>query len=80
MDLLAFVETKIDSYSKKIVEGNDKMDDLALGELTFYITLRRALKGTATIQDKGLLDAINDTLQELGVVDSKSSFYRKISH
>lgn len=79
MDLLPFVEAKIDHYAKSIVTKGDKMDDLALGELTFYITLRRALQGTASTQDKGLLDAINDTLQELGIVDAKSSFYGKMA-
>lgn len=77
MDLLPFVETKINHYGNAIVSGSDKMDDLALGELTFYIALRRVLEGTASTQDKGLLDAVNDTLQELGLVDKKSPFYGK---
>jgi hypothetical protein len=79
MDLLPFVEAKINHYGKAIVTGGDKMDDLALGELTFYIALRRGLKGTASTEDKGLLDAVNDTLQELGLVDKNSSFYGKMA-
>ena len=79
MDLLPFVEAKINKYGNAIITRDDKMDDLALGELTFYITLRRALKGTASTQDKGMLDAINDTLQELGVLDAKASFYGKMA-
>ena len=79
MDLLPFVEAKINKYGNAIITRDDKMDDLALGELTFYIALRRALKGTASTQDKGLLDAVNDTLQELGILDEKVSFYGKMA-
>jgi hypothetical protein len=34
------------------------------------------LSGKATPQDLGLLDAINDTLQELGIVESGKTFYK----
>ena len=76
MALLEFVEKQINYYGQAIVDGKDRMDDLALGELSFYITLRRVLKGTGTLQDKGLIDAINDTLQELKVIDAKKTFYK----
>jgi hypothetical protein len=35
MDLLPFVETKINHYGNAIISGGDKMDDLALN--TFLI-------------------------------------------
>ncbi|MBL7813620.1 MAG: hypothetical protein JNL70_01355 [Saprospiraceae bacterium] len=76
MDISAFIEEKINHYGKLIVTKNDKFDDMALGELTFYISLRRAINGTATTQDLGLLDAVNDTLQELGILGEKQSFYQ----
>lgn len=76
MELSAFIEEKINHYGNMIVTRGDKFDDMALGELTFYISLRRAINGTATTQDLGMLDAVNDTLQELGILDKKKSFYK----
>lgn len=76
MELTAFIEDKINHYGNMIVSRGDKADDLALGELTFYISLRRAMNGTATTQDIGLLDAVNDTFQQLGILDKKQSFYK----
>lgn len=77
MSLNAFVEDKLNRYAQKIVSGGAITDDLAVGELTFYITLKRALNGAATTQDLGLLDAVNDTLQELGLVQAGETFYKK---
>ncbi len=76
MSLETFIEAKINHYAQMIIDFTEKGDDLALGELNFYIALRRVLNGTATTQDKGMVDAINDTLQELGVLDKKKTFYK----
>ena len=40
------------------------------------MALRRILDGKGNYHDIGLMDAINDTLQDLGIVDSKSTFYK----
>jgi hypothetical protein len=42
----------------------------------FFFALRRILDGKANFEDIGLMDAINDTLQELGIVESKKTFYK----
>lgn len=76
MSLEKFVEDKINHYAKMIINFSEKGDNLALGELNFYIALRRVLDGSASVQDKGMMDAINDTLQELGILAEKKSFYR----
>jgi hypothetical protein len=39
------------------------------------MSLRRILDGKANYQDIGLMDAINDTLQDLGIVEAKKTFY-----
>ena len=40
------------------------------------MSLRRILDGNANYEDIGLMDAINDTLQELGIVESNKTFYK----
>ena len=77
MDLTNFIEEKLSEYGQEIVEGGSKTDEHALGELTFYMTLRRVISGNATKQDIGMVDAINDTLQTLGLVESGVTFYKK---
>ena len=69
-----FVENKIDKYAQAIITGSDKKDALAFGELSFYMALRRIIKGEATPQDLGMAGAINDTLQEAGIIDRDKTF------
>lgn len=75
MDLQKFSEDKINYYAQMIIDGHDRADELALGELHFYMSLRRVLIGKATKQDTGLMDAINDVLQEKGIVEKGKTFY-----
>lgn len=76
MDLAKFADDKMSHYAQKIIDGGVKVDEHAVGEMTFYITLRRVLAQKATLQDVGMLDAINDVLQELGLVESGKTFYK----
>ncbi|NEP84362.1 MAG: hypothetical protein F6K39_43390 [Okeania sp. SIO3B3] len=76
MDINEFIEDKVNSYAEKIKTGSAKIDELALGEMTFYMALRRVIAGKGTPQDIGLMDAINDTLQLKGIINSGSSFLK----
>ncbi|MDA8654089.1 hypothetical protein N9M50_03030 [Alphaproteobacteria bacterium] len=76
----SFVEKKINYYAQAIVDGSDKRDAHAMGELTFYMALRRTMKGEATIQDVGMMDAVNDVLQEIGVVFEGATFLEQIEN
>ena len=69
-----FIEDKVNKYAEAIIKGSDKKDAHALGELTFYMAIRRVLKGEGTIQDLGMMDAINDTLQEAKIIDESKTF------
>jgi len=51
-----------------------KLDDIGIGRLVFLLSLRRALQGSANAEDIGLLDAINDSLQALGLLGSSKTF------
>ncbi len=62
-----------------MLEGGAKVDEIAFGELTFYVALRRVQQGKGTMQDIGIMDAINDTMQTLGLIESNVLFYKKLS-
>jgi hypothetical protein len=76
MDLEKLVEDKINESATKIIKGGAGTDDVAFGKLTFYLALRRVQQKKATAEDVGLLDAINDTLQALGVLEQGKTFYK----
>ena len=71
-----FIESKLNHYADAIITGHAKIDEHALGEMNFYMALRRILTKTYTYEDIGLMDAINDTLQELGRIESHEIFYK----
>lgn len=74
MDLAQFIEQKLNGYAEKIKLGTAKMDELALGEMTFFMALRRVPTGKGTPTDMGMRDAINDTLQNKGIIKPGATF------
>ena len=76
MALDSFIENKLNTFADRIKDGSDRVDEHALGELTFFMALRRVLSQKATPQDLGLMDAINDTLQEKGIIESGKTFFK----
>ncbi|SIO25196.1 hypothetical protein [Paraburkholderia phenazinium] len=76
MELAQLVEDKINECAAKIVKGGSATDEVSFGKLAFFLALRRVQQKKATAEDVGLLDAINDTLQALGVVDKGKTFYK----
>lgn len=77
MDLAKLIEEQLNKLAQRITTGGATSDELALGQMTFYMALRRVISGKGTAQDIGLMDAINDTLQELGIIDKKSTFFKQ---
>ena len=77
MDIKKYTDENLHKYAQKIADvTSQKIDEHSLGKVQFFMALRRILDGKANYQDIGLVDAINDTLQDLGIVDSKSTFYK----
>jgi len=76
MDINSFIEKKIKQYAQSIIDGSDKKDEHALGEMVFYMALRRVISGAVNMQDIGMMDAVNDTLQELGIIEDGKQFYK----
>jgi len=77
MPLTDFIEDKLNQYAAAIIRGGNKIDEHALGQLTFFMALRRVKEGKAIPQDLGTMDAVNDTLQELGLIEPNETFLGK---
>jgi len=82
MDKAAFsgvIESQINLAAKRIVDKtNIELDHLANGKLGYLLSVRRMLDGKATKEDLGLHDAINDVLQQLGIIDAKTTYLANI--
>jgi|TARA_B100001079_G_C16377665_1_gene500545 hypothetical protein len=76
MDIIKYTDDNLHKYAQRIAdETSQKIDEHSLGKVQFYMSLRRILEENANFQDIGLMDAINDTLQDLGIVEAKKTFY-----
>jgi hypothetical protein len=74
MHIADFIEDKLNFYAEAIIRGNQKLDEHALGELSFYMALRRIVEKRGNAQDFGMMDAINDTLQKVGILPETETF------
>lgn len=74
--LKVFVDEQINLAAQKIIAKGDKSDEIAAGKIDFFIALRSALTGAPGKRELGLLDAVNDTLQHLNLVDARKTFYK----
>lgn len=74
--LIQFVENKINTYAQRILEYTAEHDTVALGELQFYMSLRKTLLGKENFQDRGMMDAVNDVLKYKGIIKGKKKFYQ----
>lgn len=66
-------------YSKYMTSrerGISQLNSHAAGELRFYIALQQVLEKNLAHYQVGLIDAVNDMLQEFGVIASNETFYK----
>ena len=78
-DFLDLVNRRINAAAQNIIDKkNTQLDDISYGKLDVLLALRRALMGNATPEDIGMLDAINDALQALGILQAKETFFGRI--
>ncbi|KPB32319.1 MULTISPECIES: hypothetical protein [Pseudomonas syringae group genomosp. 2] len=74
-----FIEERIKLAALLLADGKiSARDDMAEGKLSVLLTLRRALSGKGTAKDLGMLDAINDSLQLLQILNSKETFLGRL--
>ncbi|WP_025424396.1 hypothetical protein [Sodalis praecaptivus] len=74
--LKEFIERQINTAAQRIIDKGNKLDEVSSGKVDFFIALRSALNGDLDKRELGLLNAINDTLQHLQLIDSKKTFYK----
>ncbi|GAB1619283.1 hypothetical protein [Pseudomonas sp. NGC7] len=73
-----FIEDQIKIAAKQITDTKmANTHHFAHGKLSFLLSLHRMVDGTATREDRGLHDAINDVLQLLGLVKEKTTYFPK---
>jgi hypothetical protein len=74
LELAAFIESELNTLAQKIINKKEISDEIAHAKIGFYLSLRRTLNNKASPADIGVLDAINDTLQTLGIVERNVTF------
>jgi len=76
-ELQAFAQAQVDLLKPKAVDTQTASGQRAKGKLLFYEALLAIYAGTQTSEQFGLLDAVNDTVQELGAFASDVTFFSK---
>ena len=69
-----YLDKKINECSKMIVAHGDKADDYALGKMNVLMSFRRQATNNETMYDKGVIDAVNDVLSDLGYIGKGKIF------
>jgi len=77
--LFRFIEEQINLAAQRVItKKSAQLDDIAYGKLGVFLGLRRTLQNDATAQDIGMLDAMNDSLQYLGVLGKGETILERI--
>ncbi|WP_445179499.1 hypothetical protein [Pseudomonas sp. McL0111] len=77
-ELKDYLENKINEKAQIILNEDMVHDGAALGEMQIYFCFRRILNKKATLEDIGVLHAMNNVLQTLGVLSSKETLRSKV--
>ena len=78
-ELKKFLQIKIDQKANIILNERVRYDDAAFGELKIYACLRRILNKTATLEDLGVLHAVNNLLHAPGVLAPNETLGSKVT-
>ena len=63
-----YLDKQINDCSRMIISHGDRADDFALGRLNVLMSFRRQATNNESMYDKGVIDAVNDILTDLGYV------------
>ncbi|HFL2190357.1 TPA: hypothetical protein ACG3DQ_005450 [Pseudomonas putida] len=74
-----FLEAKIDRAAQNICNLKDRQDHFAYGQLQVFLSLRRALNAARTDADRGLIDAMDDVLLELGMITQSGELRKRFA-
>lgn len=76
-ELQAFAQAQVDLLKPKAMDTQKSSGQRAKGKLLFYEALLAVYTNTQTPEQFGLLDAVNDTFQEIGAFASDTTFFTK---
>jgi hypothetical protein len=76
MELATWTNEQLTNLAERMQSGGSDIDDFAVGSMSFYAALRRVISGEGSPHDVGIVDAVNDTLQQLGLIEPGTTFYR----
>ncbi|MCG6576254.1 hypothetical protein EGM97_16220 [Pseudomonas sp. AF32] len=76
-ELQAFAQAQVDLLRPKAVDTTKASGQRAKGKLLFFEALLAVYGNTQTSEQFGLLDAVNDTFQEIGAFASGVTFFSK---
>jgi hypothetical protein len=79
-----YLEDQIRLVTEKITDAKhspgDPNDDVSRGKLLVYLALQKSVsKQKLSNQELGVLGAVNDVLQTLGLVDGKTTLLARIN-
>ena len=79
VELLSYTATQISQTAQGIADGTrDMASDNAVGKLEFLCALHRVLNGKPHPGDLGMMDGINDCLQQLGLIEASKTLFSAI--
>ncbi|MBC3209621.1 hypothetical protein HU755_22695 [Pseudomonas sp. SWRI111] len=77
-ELEQYLEEKINDNARIILKEDMVHDGAALGEMQLYFCLRRIFNKKATLEDIGVLRAVNNLLRVIGLLSAKETLISKI--
>jgi hypothetical protein len=69
---------EIDDAAGNILTTGTLSDDIALGRLKIFLSLRRTLDSKTTPEDVGVWDALNDIFRLLSVLNSEETIFSRL--
>ena len=84
-NLIDFINERIRQHAESIVDKSDINDELSLGELEVFLSVRAAMlhrndpkHHNMTLRQRGLVNAMNGIMQQLGHIESHEYSYWKV--
>ncbi|MBN2991867.1 hypothetical protein JWR97_11310 [Pseudomonas cedrina subsp. fulgida] len=78
-EFIDYLEAEIAAAQKRISPKLSKSDKVDLGRLVFFVTMKSLVDKTASPVDLGTLGALNDVLQELGLLEDDKTLLATIA-
>ncbi|MFJ3482920.1 hypothetical protein ACIPL1_06005 [Pseudomonas sp. NPDC090202] len=69
-----YIDGEISLLTEKVNDDKHSAnDEVSAGKLTFYLALRGFMTGQVSNEARGIIGAVNDTLQKLQLIDGRAT-------